>query len=99
MNQIEITRKAEFVVSRNVNSENSFGIVDSQKDVELHVTIEVWDNDRGFFEFYDTQSGGQDWYAEGSLQFDNGELQDYDGVSSLPDFVEDKLREWGIKVD
>lgn len=95
---IKVTRKAQFLVSRNVNSENSFGIVDSQKDVELHASVELWEGG-GCFEFYDTDSGGQEWYAEGSLRIEDGELQDYDGVSSLPDFVADKLREWGIKVD
>ena len=79
-------------------SQNSFGIVDSCNDVVLNVTIGINSTEYGWFEFYDIATGGNEWYAEGSLNFDNGELIGYDGVFCLSDFIVDKLEELGYNV-
>ena len=44
---------------------------------------------------YDEETGGNEWYAEGGLWFDNKELTDYDGVFELPQPVINKLKELG----
>ena len=39
---------------------------------------------RGCFEVYDVESGGEEFYGEGGMWFDdNGYLCDYDGVGSI----------------
>ena len=56
------------------------------------------DKQYGSFEIYDLESGGNDFYSEGGLWFDKNELQDYDGIFSLPVPILDKLEEWGLNV-
>lgn len=60
-----------------------------------------WDkeNQRGWFELYDQESGGEDYYAEGSLGFDGNELTDYDGVFSLDDEIVKCLEKMGADVE
>ncbi len=68
-----------------------------KKTMEYHVE---WDKERehGWFEIYDEESGGEDYYAEGGLSFDGNKLYDYDGVFSLDDEVLKCLKEWGADV-
>ena len=87
-----------FQIIENLVLENSFGIVCSQKNVTLEITIGWIDDDRGFFEIYDIDTGGQNWYAEGQLILDNNVLIDYDGVFELLPAIIDKLNEMGIDV-
>tara|TARA_R110000803_G_scaffold172017_3_gene234922 strand:- start:35 stop:265 length:231 start_codon:yes stop_codon:yes gene_type:complete len=71
-------------------------VVNSEDSVELDVTVGLNDNgESGWFEFYDEVSGGEDWYAEGGLEFDGKELVGYDGVFELSDFIINKLIELG----
>ena len=60
-----------------------------------------WDKEEelGWFEMYDEESGGDDYYAEGSLYFDENTLVDYDGVFSLSDDVIECIKSMGGKVD
>jgi hypothetical protein len=93
--------KMQFVVTKNLRLVNSYGTIDQEKDVEVEVTLGIRDDDptRGWFEFYDKDSGGENWYAEGGLWFnDKKELVDYDGVFSLPNFIEDKLKDLNYKI-
>lgn len=92
-------KKAEFDVTTDLTLQTSAGIIDQEEQVQLHVTVCLKDPDYGWFEIYDHKTGGEDWYAEGSLRIDDNELIDYDGVFDLPFFVKTQLREWGIKVD
>ena len=92
--------KEEYKAIQGLSLENSFGRIASQKDVELDVTIGYTaDEDYGYFEFYDVKTGGDNWYAEGGLWFDNGELTDYDGVFELPPFIWEMLEKKGLNVD
>ena len=91
--------KIIFVAVQSLQLENSFGVIDHEKNVELDVTIGMHDNERGFFEFSDKKTGGNDWYAEGYLFFEGNRLVDYDGVFELPKFITDKLQEVGFNVD
>ena len=57
----------------------------------------------GSFEIYDLDSGGNDFYSEGGLWFDDGELVDYnvqgwEGIFDIPIPILDKLEEWGLNV-
>ena len=47
---------------------------------------------------YDLESGGDEFYSEGGLWFEENELVDYDGIFCLPTPVLDKLEEWGLNV-
>ncbi len=87
-----------FTTIQSMVAENSFGIVAEQENVTLHVSVGINSDTYGWFEIYDEETGGGDWYAEGSLTFDNKELVGYDGVFSLASFVMDKLEEVGINV-
>ena len=59
-----------------------------------------WDKeaDRGWFEMYDEDSGGEDYYAEGGLEFTGNALDGYDGVFELDEEVVNCLKDWGADV-
>lgn len=57
------------------------------------------DEERGWFEMYDEESSGEDYYAEGGLWFDGSTLIDYDGVFSLSDDVIKCIKSMGAKID
>jgi hypothetical protein len=96
-----ITQKKEvvFEATQSLQLENSFLVLKSQEDIKLHVTVGINSDTYGWFEFYDKQTAGEEWYAEGGLWFRDNELIDYDGVFSLPNFVLDKLQELGYNVE
>ena len=75
----------------------------SLKGTELEVTVGIKNEGYGWFEVYDTKTGGEYIYYEGGLWFNIYEgvtyLRDYDGVYELPKVVEDKLVEWGYSMD
>jgi len=78
---------------------SSYGVVKQEELVEIEVNISI-DGNRGSFELYDIETGGESWYAEGGLWLKKGtELVDYDGVHELPKVVSDKLIEMGINLD
>ena len=66
---------------------------------ELNITINIFDAERGSFELYDEETGGEDWYAEGGLWFNGKDLIDYDGVFALPKVIENKLTEMGYNLE
>ena len=92
-------KKVKFKATQSLSLENSFGTVKEQKDVELNVTINIFDAERGSFELYDEQTVGEDWYAEGGLWFNGKDLIDYDGVFALPKPIEKKLIEMGYNTE
>jgi len=82
----------------------------TSKGTLLEVTVRIHNDDphyhneeRGSFEIYDVKTGGDRVYAEGGLWFDKYEgvnyLRDYDGVFELPEYIMDKLVEWGYSMD
>jgi len=79
--------------------ENSFGIIKQDNNVELTVTLGINSDTYGWFEIYDTESGGDEWYAEGGLWFNNKELVDYDGVYCLPISVIKMLQQLGYQCE
>lgn len=93
------TRVENFKAKQSLVLSNSFGVINKENDVELNVTVGIVDEERGYFELYDILSGGDNWYAEGSIQFDGKNVIGYDGVFDLPDVVKNKLVEMGYNVD
>jgi hypothetical protein len=89
----------KFTAVQSLQLENSFGTIATATDVQLDVSLGINSEDYGWFEFYDIETGGDNWYAEGGLWFDGKELVDYDGVFSLPPFILDKLEELGYNVE
>jgi hypothetical protein len=76
--------------------ENSFGTL-KNAEVKLQVTVGIHEGGQtGWFELYDEETGGEEWYAEGSLTFNGKELVDYDGVFALPQCICDCLRTHGF---
>lgn len=85
--------------TENLILENSFGVIDKEDKVDIEVTVEMTAPTYGYFEIYDTKTGGNTWYDSGGLWFDdNKELQDYDGVLALMPPVIELIRELGYKV-
>jgi hypothetical protein len=90
--------KHEFIAKESLSLDNSFGTIKKQENIELSVTIGL-NEGGGWFELYDTETGGDEWYAEGGLWFDGKELTDYDGVFSLPVCIIEKLKELGYNTN
>jgi hypothetical protein len=97
---MKIEKKSEdFQVTAYVTKSTSYGIIDKQDGVELDVTLEMdFDEQYGWFEISDVETGGDDWYASGGIWVKGNKVVDYDGVFSLSDFIIDKLKEWGYDV-
>ena len=90
----------DFEETMSLSLENSFGILDQEDGVKIKITIGIdKDDGTGYFEFYDIESGGEVWHAEGGLWFNGNELTDYDGVFDLPTPIKTKLKELNYKVD
>ena len=84
-----------FKVKQDLVLENSFGVIRESDQVELEVTIGINSDEYGWFEIYDIESGGDEWYAEGGLIIDNNTIIDYDGVFQLLPCIIAKLEELG----
>ena len=90
-------QKYEFEATQSLSLGNSFGTIRKEDSVKLQVTVGIKNEHSGWFEIYDIETGGEDWYAEGCLDFDGMDLVGYDGCFSLPDVVIDKLKSLGYK--
>ena len=82
-------------------AENSFGIMRKENKVEMEFIVRLPSDDNyGSFEFYDTETGGDQWYAEGGLWFDEDKnLTDYDGVFALSYLLIEMLEQNGYNAD
>jgi hypothetical protein len=87
--------KHEFKAVESLSLENSFDTLKAEENIELNVTIGIKDDGFGWFELYDTESGGDEWYAEGGLWLSDKLVTGYDGVFALPRCIIDKLKELG----
>jgi hypothetical protein len=90
--------QVEFIATESLALENSFGTIKEQNDIELQVTIGINSDDYGWFEIYDVETGGDEWYAEGGLELEGMAVMGYDGVFALPRCIIEKLREMGYDV-
>lgn len=73
-----------------------YAVVDSEQGVEVEFTVGIRNKDYGWFEIYDIDSRGEDWYAEGGLRFEGNTLIGYDGIGVLPNQIINKLNELGF---
>lgn len=92
-------RQETFQAVESLQLENSYSVLKHEHDVILEVTVGIKSEDYGWFEIYDSKSGGEEWYAEGGLWIQDKTITDYDGVFSLPPAVIQKLKEWGYNTD
>lgn len=91
-------KQETFQAVQALSLENSFGTIKAEDNITLEVTVGINSKDYGWFELYDVETGGDEWYAEGSLQIEDNAVTGYDGVFALPTVIIDKLREWGYDV-
>lgn len=87
-------KQETFQATQGLSLGNSFGTIRTENNVLLEVTVGIKSEDYGWFELYDLESGGENWYAEGSLQIEDKAIVGYDGVFELSQVVIDKLKEW-----
>jgi hypothetical protein len=88
-------KKETFQTFQSLSLENSFGTIKAEDNITLEITVGINSDDYGWFELYDIESGGEDWYAEGGLWIKDKVITDYDGVFSLSPAITEKLKEWG----
>lgn len=84
-----------FKAVESLSYENSFGTIKAENNITLNVTIGINNDNYGWFEIYDIESGGDEWYAEGGLWIEDKTITGYDGVFALPLCIIDKLKELG----
>ena len=69
------TQEKSFKKVRYVGWERSMSpIVEREKKTMQYHVGWIKDEERGWWELYDEESGGEDYYAEGTLGFDGNEL-------------------------
>ena len=90
------TLEKEFKKVMHVGYETSMSPIVEREKKTMQYSV-GWDKEEGtgWFEMYDEESGGEDYYAEGGLWFDGKELNDYDGVFELDENVVKCLKDWG----
>ena len=94
------TLEKQFKKSMYVGYETSMSphINREKKVMEYNVSWNK-DEERGWFEMYDEESGGEDYYAEGMLEFYRNELVGYDGVFSLDENIVDCVKKMGANIN
>ena len=92
-------KELQFKGTEYLSMENSFGVIRESEKVELNITFWFHDGCIGY-ELYDDATDGDEWYAEGYIQYnEDNEIEDYDGVFSLPDSIIEKLKELGYNTE
>ena len=87
-----------------------YGDHDRAENVEMDTTIEIDPDHRygGWYETYDTETGGGRFYAEGVLETEDSSdgdgneavvLTGYDGCFELPEYIIKALEEKGVIID
>ena len=80
--------------------------LDAELNVEMDTSIGIDPNHQygGWYETYDLESGGERFYASGTLEVywdDNGDvrLTGYDGCFELPEYIIEALEKKGVIID
>jgi len=94
-NTTYMKRSETYKTNENLALENSFGTLKDESGIALEITLTIKDDEYGHFELFDLKTGGQNWYAEGGIWFENNTVTDYDGLFCLPPAIINKLQEWG----
>lgn len=94
-------KQLTFNTKQNLILENSFGTIREESDVNLIVNLSLFIKDTySAFEFYDEDTGGENWYAEGGIWHSKDKvIYEYDGVFSLPKPIIHKLNELGFDTE
>lgn len=93
-------KEETFQATENLQLENSFGVLAAEDNVLLEVTVGIHEGgETGWFEVYDINSQGNEWYAEGGLWIEGNNITGYDGVFSLLPPIINKLKEWGYNTE
>lgn len=90
-----MTQQHTFTATESLSLENSFGTLKQEDGIRLSVTVGINSDTYGWFELYDEETGGEDWYAEGGIWFEGKQVTGYDGVFALPACVVDRLKALG----
>jgi len=91
--------KHQFEATIGLSMGNSFGTIKTEDNVKLHCTLGIKDQFSGWFEIYDIKTGGESWYAEGSIDFHHKYVTGYDGCFDLPLPIKEKLVELGYSLE
>jgi len=67
-------------------------------DYELAIDTEM-DEQQGWYEYYDEESGGDDVYGEGGLWLEDNSVTDYDGCFELPEVILGWLKQFNISTE
>ena len=67
-------------------------------DYELTIDTEL-DDQQGWFEYFDEESGGDDVYGEGGLWLEDNSVTDYDGCFELPEVILGWLKQFNISTE
>ncbi len=66
-----------------VRMEGSWGATKAVKRTMKITAFINSETERGCFEIYDKESGGQEYYGEGGIWLTDGVISDYDGVGMI----------------
>ena len=72
----------------------------SRRKYDLQVVVDTDQADQqGWFELYDTDTGGENHHEEGGLWFNDRELVDYDGTPCIHEKVLEILDGWNFNTE
>mgnify|MGYP003110476541 CR=1 FL=1 len=94
------TLEKQFKKSMYVGYETSISPhINREKKVMEYNVGWIKEEERGWFEMYDEDSGGEDYYGEGMLEFNGNKLVGYDGVFSLDENIIDCVKKMGAIIN
>jgi hypothetical protein len=73
--------------------ETSYGVIDRLEPSDIHFELGIHSN--GLQGYFELDGGSEDWYSEGSIQFDGKMVIGYDGCFELPSEIEYELENLG----
>lgn len=88
-------KKTTIIKQEQIRHETSSGATPYEtQQITYHIEV----NPIKQYGHYEMYNDGTEYYAEGGLWFQSGELVDYDGVFALPETIAKQLRDWGFEV-
>ncbi len=91
------TQVYQFTHTSKLVMSSSFGVIATTELREIEFEIGIFEDKTGGY--FTLDGGDEDWYAEGSLEFDEMYLVGYDGVFELSSYILDYLETLGYNVD
>ena len=78
----------EFIATENLNG----------KDIEMQGSFAFNYSGYGWFQIYDIETKGEEWYAEGRLESQGLSVVSFTGLDELPKCLLNKLKELGYNI-